>query len=206
MPKVTVYHNTESRFMPYEDGHHLVAVTSHWLPDRADLDPQAMADWAWHTFNADLDMLEADRANADGETTFLAACVYRLLQKRSLSVGDVVEIHAGNVGQWLACDSYGWRHITEPTHRSAGSRSPRPRCTSTSPPSAPLGRRQPPRLPVDRRGDLTASSAIPGNHPGRPCPAGQVPRTQHRGETHETHHVRPGRRRGVAARTLPRPA
>jgi len=95
MFRVTVYHNTESRFMPYEDGQELTAITCHWLPARADTDAQAIADWAWHTFNADLPLLEADRARTDGETTFLAACVYRLLGHRSLSVGDVIEILHG---------------------------------------------------------------------------------------------------------------
>jgi hypothetical protein len=55
-----------------------------------------------------------ERHNPGGETTFLAACAYRLLGHRSLSVGDVVEIHTGASSQWLACDRYGWRQITEP--------------------------------------------------------------------------------------------
>jgi hypothetical protein len=117
MIKVIVYHNTDSRFMPYEDGHQLTAVATHWLPDHTDVDPQAIGDWAWRTFNADLDRLEPERGSVDGELTFLAACVYRLLRYRSLSVGDVIAINTGEDAQWLACDPYGWRHITEPTHR-----------------------------------------------------------------------------------------
>ncbi|MBB5871923.1 hypothetical protein F4553_005302 [Allocatelliglobosispora scoriae] len=27
---VAVYHNTESRFLPYEDGHQVTQVLSHW--------------------------------------------------------------------------------------------------------------------------------------------------------------------------------
>ncbi len=112
--KVTIYHNDEARFMPYEDGQLLNAVTSHWLDVPAGGDPLAIADWAFRTFNADLDLLETERHNPGGETTFLAACVYRLLGHRSLSVGDVVEIHTGASSHWLACDRYGWRQITEP--------------------------------------------------------------------------------------------
>lgn len=117
MIHVIVYHNAERGFMPYEDGHRLNVATSHWLPD-TDLDPHTVADWAWHAFNADLDMLEPDRATGtDGETTFLAAVVYRLLGHRSLSVGDVIEIRSGATTHWLACDPYGWRPITEPVNR-----------------------------------------------------------------------------------------
>ncbi len=112
--KVTIYHNDEARFMPYEDGQLLNAVTGHWLDVPAGGDPLAIADWAFRTFNADLDQLETERHNPGGETTFLAACVYRLLGHRSLSVGDVVEIHTGASSQWLACDFVGWRQITEP--------------------------------------------------------------------------------------------
>jgi hypothetical protein len=83
--KVTIYHNTESRFMPYEDGQQLIAVTSHWLPAPTSHDPRTVADWAYHAFNADLDMLEPGRDTGHGEITFLAACVYRLLGHRSLS-------------------------------------------------------------------------------------------------------------------------
>lgn len=115
--KVTVYHNDDARFMPYAHGHRLTAVTSHWL-DTAIGDAAAVADWAYCTFNADLDMVETERHTPAGETTFLAACVYRLLGHRSLSVGDVVEIEAGAQRRWLACDPFGWRSIDEPAHRS----------------------------------------------------------------------------------------
>jgi len=118
---VTIYHNHEARFMPYEDGQQLTAVTGHWIYALAGDDPLAVADWAYRTFNADLDMLEADRETPDGETTFLAACVYRLLGHRSLSVGDVIHIQTGHDPRWLACDPFGWRTITEPTNRSSES-------------------------------------------------------------------------------------
>ncbi|MEJ3741763.1 hypothetical protein WEI85_00475 [Actinomycetes bacterium KLBMP 9797] len=116
--KVTVYHNDEARFMPYEDGQLLVAVTCHWLEAPAGNDPAAIAEWAYHAFNADLDFLEPGRAAGGGETTFLAACVYRLLGYRSLSVGDVVLIETGQHSRWLACDSFGWRPIPEPSNVS----------------------------------------------------------------------------------------
>ncbi len=116
--KVTIYHNDEARFMPYEDGQLLTAVTSHWLDTPTGDDPLAIAEWAYRTFNADLDLLETERHNPGGETTFLAACVYRLLGHRSVSVGDVIELGAGSHHQWLACDPGRWRSIAEPSHRS----------------------------------------------------------------------------------------
>jgi len=113
--KVTIYHNDESRFMPYEDGHRLTATVSHWC-DRPDAAPQMLANWAWHVFNADLDMLENNRTTRDGEADFLLACVYRLLHLRSLSVGDVIEISTDQDHWWLACEPDGWRHITPPAN------------------------------------------------------------------------------------------
>ncbi|RKR88299.1 hypothetical protein BDK92_2610 [Micromonospora pisi] len=119
MLTVTVYHNQESRFMPYEDGQRLVAVTSHRLEAHDGRDPQMATEWAFHAFNADLDRLESARGTADGEAAFLAACVYRLLGCRSVSVGDVVEVQADREdSQWLSCSPFGWRHITEPSNLS----------------------------------------------------------------------------------------
>ena len=119
--KVTIYHNDEARFMPYEDGQLLTAVTSHWLDTPTGDDPLAIAEWAYRTFNADLDLLETERHTPDGQPTFLAACVYRLLGHRSLSIGDVIEIETGSETRWLACDPYTWRAIAEPPHRSGRS-------------------------------------------------------------------------------------
>ena len=111
--KVTVYHNDDAGFRPYEDGHLLTAVTSHWL-DTPDRDPVAVGDWVFHVFNADLDLLETQRRNPGGETAFLAACVYRLLRHRSVSVGDVIAVETESQTHWLACDPVGWRPIAEP--------------------------------------------------------------------------------------------
>jgi hypothetical protein len=111
--KVTVYHNDTARFMRYESGHLLVAVTSHWL-DTADRDPVAVGEWVFRAFNADLDLLEVQRNRPGGEVTFLAACVYRLLGHRTVSVGDVIAIDIGSQTHWLACDPVGWRPISEP--------------------------------------------------------------------------------------------
>ncbi|GAA0908116.1 hypothetical protein Vau01_095760 [Virgisporangium aurantiacum] len=117
--KVTVYHNDDAGFRPYEDGHVLTAVTSHWL-DTPDRDPAAVGDWVFHVFNADLDLLETQRQNPGGETAFLAACVYRLLRHRSVSVGDVIAVETESQTHWLACDPFGWRPIAAPapTNRS----------------------------------------------------------------------------------------
>ncbi|MFC0527173.1 hypothetical protein [Phytohabitans kaempferiae] len=135
--KVTVYHNDEARFMPYEDGHLLTAVTGHWLDIPADGDDLvAIGEWVFQTFNADLDQLETWRRHAGGGTAFLAACVYRLLGHRSLSVGDVIHVQTGQGSRWLACEPVGWRLITS---RLTGPaiRCPRPASTSTLPTGEP---------------------------------------------------------------------
>ncbi len=114
---ITVYHNNESPFMPYKDGHRLTAAVSHWLSMPATTDPQTIADWARHVFSADLHPLQAARTRPDGELAFLAACVYRLLQLRPLSVGDVIAIAIGNADPWwLALDPSGWEHISQPSN------------------------------------------------------------------------------------------
>jgi hypothetical protein len=77
---------------------------------------RAIADWAFYAFNVDLDTLEARRTEPDGENTFLAACVYRLLGHRSLSIGDVVELRSALHSRWLACEAFGWRDIPQPAN------------------------------------------------------------------------------------------
>jgi hypothetical protein len=111
---VAIYHNTESRFFPYEDGHELRQVISHWRQWPTGTDPIEIVDWAWQVFNADLDTLEARRGTPQGEADFLIAAAYRLMRRRSLSVGDVVSVTAEGVVTWLACENDGWRHIAVP--------------------------------------------------------------------------------------------
>lgn len=115
MLKVSIYHNDESRFMPYEHGQQLTAVASYWLPSGDGLTLQTIVDQAFRVFNADLDSLEGSRGSVEGEITFLAACVYRLLRHRSLSVGDVVEVQDGHHRHWLACEPAGCRSIATPS-------------------------------------------------------------------------------------------
>ena len=57
--KVTIYHNDEARFMPYQDGQLVTAVTSHWLDTPASDDPLAVADWAYRAFNAEIGLATA---------------------------------------------------------------------------------------------------------------------------------------------------
>ncbi|KAB1116850.1 hypothetical protein F6X54_10225 [Micromonospora aurantiaca] len=113
---VAVYHNADSRFLPYEPDHALTQVISHCrhLPTR--VAPEQSADWAFAVFNADLGHLEAGRATPDGEATFLLACTYRLLRLRSLSTGDVIAVTADGHTTWLACEFTGWRRIDTPTN------------------------------------------------------------------------------------------
>ncbi|MEV4722528.1 hypothetical protein [Micromonospora humida] len=112
---IAVYHNTDGRFLPYQPGHTLTQVISHWrhLPDTAT--PQHTADWIYTLFNVDLDTLEANRAAPHGEADFLIACTYRLLRLRSLSTGDVVAVTARGDTTWLACEFVGWKPIDIPT-------------------------------------------------------------------------------------------
>lgn len=84
--RVVIYHNEEARFEPYRDGQSLELALSYQLVDRADRDARAVAEDAFVFFNADLEILEPRRDGGTGEVLFLAACVYRLLGRRSLSV------------------------------------------------------------------------------------------------------------------------
>lgn len=113
---VAIYHNTQSRFFPYEDGHQLTQVITHWRHESAGIAPMQIADWAFAVFNADLDMLETGRGTPRGEADFLNACIYRLMRRRSLSVGDVIAVTAEGHTTWLACESIGWRTIDAPAN------------------------------------------------------------------------------------------
>jgi hypothetical protein len=113
--KVTVYHNRYAPFMPYDGTHELIKVASHRLQSFYS-DPVAVADWALYAFSTDLERLHAERHHPGGETTFLAACVYRLRHHRPLSVGDVVEVHVAPERYWLARDRWGWSSINPPRH------------------------------------------------------------------------------------------
>jgi len=118
MVRITLHHNIESRQTPYRNGQRLTATVSHWLELGHGRGLRDLADWAVHAFNADLDLLASGRHAPGGETTFLAACVYRMLGYRPLSVGDVLEVHIGPDAYWLACYHDGWRRISEPSNRS----------------------------------------------------------------------------------------
>lgn len=114
--QISIYHNTESRFLPYRDGQRLASAVSFACHLPAGTAPEQVADWAFHVFNADLDQLERDRLAPGGELSFLIACVYRLLRLRSLSVGDVIEVATDQGIRWLACERSGWRRITPPAN------------------------------------------------------------------------------------------
>ncbi|WP_435124398.1 hypothetical protein [Micromonospora tulbaghiae] len=114
--QIRIYHNTESRFMPYDDGHWLTGAVSLGRDLPAGTAPEQIADWAFRVFNADLDHLERDRREPGGEISFLIACVYRLLRLRSLSVGDVIAVATDRESRWLACEPFGWRRITPPSN------------------------------------------------------------------------------------------
>jgi hypothetical protein len=113
---IAVYHNTESRFLPYEPGHALTQVISHWRHLPATATPEQTANWVYGLFNVDLDRLEANRATPWGEADFLIACTYRLLRLRSVSTGDVVAVTTDGHTTWLACEFVGWRRIDTPAN------------------------------------------------------------------------------------------
>ena len=115
---IAIYHNADSRFVAYENGHALTKVFSHWRNLPADTRPEDIADRVFCVFNADLDSLQGGRRNEDGEMDFLLACAYRLLGLRSLSAGDVVGVTTDKDATWLACEFAGWRRISSPDNRS----------------------------------------------------------------------------------------
>ncbi|MFI5893807.1 hypothetical protein ACIA5D_27270 [Actinoplanes sp. NPDC051513] len=116
---IAVYHNADSRFFPYEPGHALIKVISHWRHFPAKTSPEDIADWAYRVFNDDLDSLQGRRGYPDGgELDFLVACTYRLLKLRSLSAGDVLGITTEETTTFLACESNGWRSIPSPDNRT----------------------------------------------------------------------------------------
>ena len=116
---IAVYHNTDSRFFPYEPGQALTKVISHWRYFAAETSPEHIADWAYDLFNADLDTLQGRRGFPDGgELDFLIACTYRLLTLRSLSAGDVLGITTEDTTTFLACEFNGWRSIPSPENRT----------------------------------------------------------------------------------------
>lgn len=103
----------------YEPSHTLTKVITHRRRLPAGTTPEQIARWAFHLFNADLHDLQASRGKTDaGELDFLLACTYRLLRRRSLSVGDVIAVTTDASTTWLARDPIGWRRITIPEHRT----------------------------------------------------------------------------------------
>lgn len=116
---IAIYHNTDSRFLPYEPGHALTKVLSHWRHLPAETSPADIAEWAYGVFNDDLGTLQGRRGYPNGgELDFLLACTYRLLKLRSLSAGDVVGITAEQTTTFLACEFDGWRSIPSPDNRT----------------------------------------------------------------------------------------
>lgn len=116
---IAIYHNADSQFLPYEPSHTLTKVITHRRHLPAGTTPDQIAGWAFHVFNADLDDLEVGRGRTDaGGLDFLLACTYRLLRRRSLSVGDVIAVTTAECTAWLACDPAGWRRIAIPEHRT----------------------------------------------------------------------------------------
>ncbi len=116
---IAVYHNTDSRFFPYEPGHTLTKVISHWRHLPAETSPEDIADWAYRVFNDDLDSLQGRRGYpGEGELDFLLACTYRLLKLRSVSAGDVLGITTEETTTFLACEFHGWRRVESPENRT----------------------------------------------------------------------------------------
>jgi hypothetical protein len=55
-------------------------------------------------------------ALADDHPTTMPCNTFKLSGK--LSIGDVIQVQTGQGSQWLACERFGWRLITEPANRS----------------------------------------------------------------------------------------
>ncbi|MEU4693736.1 hypothetical protein [Actinoplanes sp. NPDC023714] len=111
---IEVYHNLNGRFDSYTDDHVLQEVISHWRYLPAAITEEEVASWAFTVFNADLELLSLRRGEPGGEEDFLIAGVYRMLRRRSLSVGDVVAVSRNGRTVRLACEATGWRRIGGP--------------------------------------------------------------------------------------------
>jgi len=128
---IAVYHNADSRFFPYEPGHALTKVLSHWRHLPAETSPEEIAEQVRFVLSIDLDYLQAGRgkgcaiptctfahSEADGEMDFLLACTFRLLGLGGLGSGDVVGITANEITIFLAvddrCSPFNWRRINPP--------------------------------------------------------------------------------------------
>ncbi|MEV0714030.1 hypothetical protein [Asanoa sp. NPDC050611] len=111
---VSVYHNRTGQFEPYTDGEWLTGAIRCRVQLAAHSTPHDVADWAFQTFNADVDPFNGLPSGLPpGEA--LAAWVYRLVSLRSLSIGDVVAVDADlNGTTWWACEPDGWRPICAP--------------------------------------------------------------------------------------------
>jgi hypothetical protein len=115
---LAIYHNADSRFLPYQPGHALTKVISHRRHLPARTSAEQIADRAYHLFNADLDQLQGDRRKTEDEMDFLLACAYRLLGRRSVSTGDVIGLTTPENATWLACERISWRHIASPENHT----------------------------------------------------------------------------------------
>ncbi|UVK59879.1 hypothetical protein SEA_ALEEMILY_139 [Gordonia phage Aleemily] len=93
---VAIYHNHDSRFSAYREGHTLERVFEY--ADSGD-DVDRVCNHAYHMFNAPEEFLTTDEG--------LLAVAYRERGLRSLSVGDVVVV--GETA-W-ACEPLGWKRV-----------------------------------------------------------------------------------------------
>ena len=111
---VAIFHNLSGRFVPYRHDDALIPAFgfSRALPQNTTA--EQLAEWTFSTFNVDPETLVDSDPTIDAASAFRLACRYRLLQMRSLSVGDVVQISAPTAVWWLACDSLGWSAIAQP--------------------------------------------------------------------------------------------
>ena len=112
--QVGVYHNTDAPFQPYRPDDPVSLVFTFGLDLPQDPGVGEVAAWAFHAFNADLQMLEAGQRAGGDPMMFPIACLYRLLRLRAVSVGDVVQVVTGDAVSWLACGRMGWEPIGEP--------------------------------------------------------------------------------------------
>ncbi len=113
---VTVYHNTDGRFIPFRSEHRILPAFAFSRAMPQDTAAEQLAEWTFCLLNTDANTLVDSDLTLDAASAFLLACRYRLQRLGSLSVGDVMRVSTSAAVCWLACDGLGWSIIAPPAN------------------------------------------------------------------------------------------
>ncbi|MFI1995309.1 hypothetical protein [Actinoplanes sp. NPDC020271] len=129
--RIDLYENTDSRLFPYEAGHHLTKILTHWRHLPTESSPEQIAAHMRFVLSIDLGYLQDGREkkcalpgctfahrDGDGETDFLLACTFRLLGRAGLGPGDIIGVTANDITVFLTidatCSPFDWRRLNPP--------------------------------------------------------------------------------------------